>query len=289
MNRKKLVILISLFLIIIAIVSCKKQQEKPKPPKNLEQINTLDSIDEKIEEVIRSIEDLEEKIKKAMESEQQQSQGNSEGGENKQEGNKQQGNEQGQKQQEGSQQGKETQNKEQMLNKGWEKINKTIEDIHTTWNDYEVMGVEDGVSEEDITKFEETLSALTLAGEEKSFMNALTEANRLTLNLANFYDFYKSDGDSEMLKVKHYVHQIYLDGKGNKWGETEESIKKALTSFGKLKQKVELEEKDKELLDKMKLSIEDMKNVIKDKDIELVKIKRDIALKNLKAIKEASK
>ena len=186
------------------MTSCKSKEEKPSPPKDeKEKIpKELSSLEEKSEEIIKEIEKLQEEKEKPLELMKSDKAEKKDGNQEMQEGN---GEEQSEDQQEGQsseqkQEGKELSIKEEIekkkieaelakkesIMKMWESISEKIEGVHTAWNDYEIIAIEDGASEEDITKFEDGLNKLTIAVEEKKDIESFINLNNMNNECKNF-------------------------------------------------------------------------------------------------------
>lgn len=300
MNKKtrafKIIYFTLIFSLILSIItSCKSQEEKPKPPeeKKDEIPKGLTSIEEKTEEVLEKIEKLQEEIKKPPEPKKEEK----EKEESKEKEDKQQEGEEegGGKEEEKSKNGEEGSDKEkdmtkeEKIKKMREEITKNVEGIHSTWNNYEHKAVEDGASSEDIKEFEDSLNKLTIGVENENNMMALYSINNMTLYMAKYFDIYKGNPDGEILRLKYYVRQMYLNGESGKWDEVSGIIPKLEETIARIRQKVELPKEKKSLMDKLNLSIEDLQNSIKEKNNKLLKIKRDIVLKNLEEIREEAK
>ncbi len=290
-------LIIALFLTIIT--SCKSKEEKPNPSKEeKEKIpKELESMEEKTEEVIKEIEKLQEEIEKPLElmkpkDEKKKEEGN-EGNESKEEGQKsdqKQGGEEGGSKEDIEKKKAEAElEKKEKIMKMWESIGKKSEEIHASWNDYETTAIEDGASNEDITKFEDALNKLTIAVEEKKDMDCLIYLNSMIQHMSRFFDFYKGNPDGEALRLKYYARQMYLDAALDSWDAVEQNVEKLESTMDRLTQKTKLEKEKEELLNKLKLSVEDMKNAVKEKNKELLKIKMDIILKNLEEVRKEAK
>ncbi|MTI67232.1 MAG: hypothetical protein FH753_11640 [Firmicutes bacterium] len=179
--------------------------------------------------------------------------------------------------------------KEEKIYKMWESIASKIESIHGGFNDYHAKALEAGATEEDINKFKKALDELTLAVDKKDDKLSLEKLNQMNFYMARFFDFYKGNIDAEILRIKYYTRKVHLDGMMNKWNEAEKNIEEITPIYERLDQKIKLEEKDKPLMDKLKFAIDDLENSIKYKSEKLLKIKRDIIIKNLDSIKDATK
>ncbi|MDD3851420.1 MAG: hypothetical protein PHS13_07385, partial [Firmicutes bacterium] len=120
-------------------------------------------------------------------------------------------------------------------------------------------------------------------------MAVMDEANGMALVAADFLALYRDNPDSEIVRVRHYLQQTCVDARRNRWDEARRSISSAKQAMGKLEQKAELEEADKGLIDKLRLSIDNLGNSMLDRDLDLLKIKKDIALANLDEVEKKAK
>jgi hypothetical protein len=287
-NKIQYIVIITLTVLIL-VSGCGKKQEKPQPPEMNEKVKALMDIDEKIEDITKDVEGIQKEKEKPEEKEEQ-----------KQEENKQEKGNEGQvglKQdqqainiiEEGDKKEGKQQSKEEKIKGMWEKVNNSIKSIHSTWNTYETNATADGVEPENIQRFEEALNALTIAGEQENDIQCLMQANMMTYYIGNLFEFYEDKGQSEMMKTKHYIRQTYIMAEADDWKKAGESIKKSKPVANRLKQRLKLDKNGQNVFNKLKISLDDMESVLKEKNKELLKIKRDIALKNLEALKEASK
>lgn len=318
MKRLKLsrIIYISLIIILFmfTIISCQIQQQNPKPQEEKKDKipNQLSTLEEKLKEVQKEMEKLQEEIEKPIElqiaeeqkkkqqdeGKNQDSQQQGEDGENQ----GQEGQDQGQNQNQG--QGEEKESPEEMIERQRkmaemkkeqsilmmrESLSKKVEQIHAHWNGYETKAIEDGASEEDIKKFEDALNNLTIAVDEDNDMDALMSLNSITLHMARFFDFYKGNPDGEILRLMYYARQIYLDGTAESWDKSQESSQNLKSALDRLEKKIELSKDKEELMKNLTLSVDDYTLVIKNKNKELLKIKKDVLLKNLEKVRDEAK
>lgn len=300
MFKKNKLLYIILILLLVFSVSCKKK-ENDKEKSNKEEIpQQIKSIEETNEEIITDVEKLQSEMsdpQKAMdekEGEEEKSSQKDSGGdeESKKEEDKQKEDEKGKKEDEKkSEEEDKKKQKEEFLkeiDKKWGDIGKKIADMHSGWNSFEPKAIEDGAGATDITEFEENLNALTLAAQNHNILDTLTTANEVSFSIARFLDFYKGNADNEMIRIKYYIRKSILDGTKNDWEAVKEDIKNTTPVIERLRIKVELKEKDKELFTKLELSLKDMESVIEKENVQLLKIKRDIVLNNLTELKSAT-
>lgn len=300
---KKINLILMILLILVITSSCGSKEEKPIVTEDKDKIpEGLTSMAEKGDKVIEDVEKIMDEIKKPEQKEEQQSsqqdQSNQEGEQSGQSGGEQQDEEESQKSEQDSQQGGATEGKEstqQSISKDekiqamWEQLGKSVEEIHTAWNEYEIESLENGAKNEDIEKFEDALNSLTISVEGKNTLETLHHANRMNYYMSVFFDPYKGNPHGEIMRLRYFARQSYIFGLLNDWEKALESITLAENSINILRPKIKLEEEDKNLMEKLNLSLINMKSTIERKNVELLKIKRDLVLQNLKQLQEKSK
>ncbi|NLO24929.1 MAG: hypothetical protein GX114_02150 [Clostridiales bacterium] len=181
------------------------------------------------------------------------------------------------------------QQKKQRIDKMWEDTLKTVEDTHKQWNDYESTAVKDNARSDSIIRFENYLNTLTVAVNQRDPLAVMDEANGMLLIAADFLALYRNNPDSEVARVRHYVQQACIDARLDRWAQARQSVSSARQSVEKLEQKAGLGEEDKGLIDKLRLSIDNLGNAMEDRDLDLLKIKKDIALTNLDEVEKKAK
>jgi len=265
-------------LLLFGGVSCKRKEERPASPDTKEKIpKELMSMYEKTENIFEEVEKFQEEMKKPDTAGQEQGKEEDTGKPQEQQGEEQQ-------QQEKSPMDK----KQEKMKQTFEKIDKMIKEIHTNWNSYEVKAMDDNANDMDISYFENTLNRLTVVSENKNPLDVLTQTNKLALHMADFFDLYKGDTEADIIRIKYHIRQIYLYGQQEEWNKAEQQSIEIDPLFIRISHKVKSGKESKELLEKLRLSLEDVKNVITVQNLELMNIKRDIVLKNLDEIKETA-
>jgi len=297
--KKRMMLLIIAFLLAFTFAAgCNRKQERPAPQENKEKIpQSLLKIQDNAQKVMEEVEKVEEEKKKPAEQfmeEAKPKDGGQQGG-GQQDGGQQGGGQQGGGQQSGGGQqgGQQAQDpeakKEEKITKMWDGITQKIEQMHKSWNEYEVTGIKDGAGERIISGFEEALNNMTIAAQGKNATETLDKANEVSLFAADFLDMYKGNIDGEVERMKYYVRQTYLEAQREDWEMAQSEMEEGGNVLKRLKNRIKLDKKDQNLLDRLELSLEDMRKAIPDRDVELLKIKRDIALQNLDAVKEKAK
>ena len=303
MKIKKLI-----YLFIVLVVSCGmilgcRGQERPVPnsngQKDREKVpKALETMDEKIHSIITNIEGIEEVTQTKPEDlkppEEQTQQGGQQSG-GQQSGAQQSGGQsdqqamlQQQPSPEEKQQKKQMEKQAQVLEK-WQKSEENVKSLHESWNGYESSALKDGADQEKVNKMETALNHLTSGIEEKSQDKVLTAANGVILSLSDFMGLYKGNADGTLAKIEYMARQSHMDAKGGDWKAAIQKVDQKDFLVDTLRQVTNLKEKQKPLLDKLNLSIEDFKKAIEQKDLPLVEIKRDIVVKNIETLKNELK
>lgn len=297
-KKSALKLLSTLVLTIFLLTACTKTQEKLDLQSEEEKIpKELRTMQEKNEEIIEELEKIVEEMEKPEEpkkpeekeqSQQSQSSQQSEGGETSEgsEGNSSDSDSKNlQEQQKTSEkaggQDEETKTIEEKIDNMWNDLKKISEEIHNSWGDYEILALENAISNQELSKFEETINKLTVAIDEKKIEEALVYSNDITYDMSPFFDSYKGNHEGELMRLRYFIRQVLLYGMQGQWNKSEEVITQAEETLSTARAKIKLEKEDQELMEKLGLSITNMKNSIPMKNTELLKIKRDIVLKNI--------
>ncbi len=166
----------------------------------------------------------------------------------------------------------------------WNEINENINQLHLKWNDLESKLKKGKVSTDTIDSFDKTLNNLTVASNNNKSLETLTNANGLTLFISQFI---KDLGDTNLAliySIKYYTRQIILDVAKQKYNNADKNLDAIKSQEEILSSKVEKE--NKELVDKLKISLNNLENAISLKDINVIKLKASIIIKNTNTIKE---
>ena len=175
-------------------------------------------------------------------------------------------------------------NKDEKLLDKWEEINKKLEDIHNKWNSYETEGMKKGVTSEISNRFKDSLNALTSSIEGKNIIGIYDYSSQTMLNLSPIFGLYKDEIWGEINRLKYLTYQSYLNSLKGDDLKTIELLKSSEEDISKIRLKLEKNDSKIKILDKVNLSIEDMNKSLKENSIKLVRIKRDIIIKNLEEL-----
>lgn len=287
-----------LAIIALLLTSCTKKQQKPILGKDTEKApNTLKQMVEKAEDLTNKLEQIyeinqPEKVEKEAlkDREDKEDKEDKEGKEDKSKDSSDKSNSSEGKDQETS---KKDESKEKTLQTNQEKIitmwdnsKKISDEIHSSWSEYELLAIEKGISKEEISKFEDVLDNLTVSIDKKNILDSLNRLNNLNLNMSPFFDKYKGNNEGYLMRMKYYIRQAYLDAIKNEWDKSTENLKEALDTMNTIRARIKLDKKDQDLMERLNLSIINMNTSISKNNLELLKVKRDIVLRNIKNIME---
>lgn len=308
LKSRIIILLLISILFFVYITGCSKifqnskgesnqesQDQKKDPPKIL---TSMEEDTEKIIEEIQKIKDQEadmvrqqqiqkkegekEEKEQSQKGEEQESQGQGQ----KQGKNKQQGEDEsdGGQQKQGQEQKQGEEQKDQQTPKvDWSSIEKTIENLHSNWNTYEIQARKDGASQDLLENYELQLDTLTNWIMSHSEAETLKAANTLYQYYPRFLNLYKHQAPPDVKEIVYYVRQIIIDAQENNWEEIDERLE-AITKAWQTA-KVRMEKPDQELNQKVEAAIEDFSRVAKQQNYLLTKLKGNILLKNLQEIK----
>lgn len=293
---KKLFSLVFTMSLLMICVSCSKKENNNKveiekenaiPKKLIEILNTVDKIETEILKLKIEVEktdevevkkDKEKMIKKLEEDK----------GSESEKGEEKKGKEESKL--------KSVETHEEKIQKSWSSLEKEVEVAHNQLNDYKIKALEDKADEKIIKQFEENLNDLTIYVGNKDLLNSFIFNNEMYNSISYFTSLYK-DYDSEILKLKYYVNDVYIYGLKNEWENTLEGIEQIDSQYSELfksfnkevkeKEKPTEDDKNKEKnLEKLKSSIDSLKQSLNKKDIKLLEIKKDVVISNIEKVKD---
>ncbi len=163
----------------------------------------------------------------------------------------------------------------------WYVINTQIGQLHLKWDELKPKLKNDG----DINGFDETLNSLTISSNKNKYMDTLIYANKLT----SYIFQYIKDLDNKVLasiySIKYLTRQIALDVANNNYNTANKNMK-AIKNDEKILISHLLKKKNKDLLDKLNYSVDNLEKAISTKDLNVIKIKASIIIKNIITIRD---
>lgn len=285
MNRKNKILIYFSIFILISLTGCKGKSDKKDiikkkdiAPKSLKEINM------EISSIMDYIGDI-EKINLGIDldnKEKQKEKGNisTQNPEDPNKGNKEAKSEPEPKKPEPTEE--KIKNKE--IESSWKSIDKSLEKIYTSWNEYGVEAIKKGATSESIDEVENSLSKLTKGVEDKDILTIYNHGSRSLKALNPLYGLYKDEIGGEVSVLKYMVYQYYVNGIK---GSTNTSLLFTSGSedeINKIRLKLE-DKKDKgEKIDKVSFGFKNLSNTLDKNSKRLLMLKKDALIKDINSL-----
>jgi len=219
-----------------------------------------------------AVEDKEKKNKGNEES-----QGGKSGGE--------EGSQEGGQEEEPKEKTNEEQRKEQ-LQKNWTAINDKIKTVHENWNAYETDQKKKAVSPEELEQFRASLNVFTKSVEDKDIIGIYEDGSTCLLNLGSLFDVFKDDISGDVNELRYKVYLAYAKFLGGVGEDAAAPLGIADENINSIRLKLKEDNSKIEILDKVNLAIKDMEKSLSEESIKLIRIKKDVVVKQLKELEE---
>ena len=294
LGRKTLVVMLAIILLILSSTSCSRmlgqnnnkqqgqneqQQQKKDPPSALTEMEK--ETDNMIQQIQKVRDQRTQMVRQQMNASQKEN--NDEQGNQGQQKSNQSGQKQGQQQQ-GKQQKNQNQDVQQtQLTINWQDFEKRIKAVNELWNNYEPQAKKDGAPDVLISQFEKQLNTLTSTIMARNEEETLVAANGLYQYYPQFFNLYRHKAPPEIKEIKYYLQEIVINAEAGKWEDAAallENMEKAWQTA-----KSRMQKPDHELNERIDHAMQDFSQVVKQKDLQLVKIKGEILLKNVEKVK----
>mgnify|MGYP000353509198 CR=1 FL=1 len=171
----------------------------------------------------------------------------------------------------------------------WPKFEQDIARIHEQWNSFQAEAVKSGATSGMIGEFSDTLNQLTMTLTRQELYQGLLLINDLYGKTVDFEKLFKTKSPPEIRKVLYYGRMAAYKILNNDEIGAQDAMSNALASWESVKFQVE----DTNEATKVQFSLDELSQAIKEKDPNLIKIKAQIAEKNvqdvMKSIEESKK
>jgi len=167
----------------------------------------------------------------------------------------------------------------------WHEINTKVKGLHEKWNELEPLVIKSGITGDAISGFKDTLNKLTIASLENKYMDSLLYSNKLTFYYPDLISNFKNKVPSSVYHMKYYIRQIVINSQNQNYSNANENLSKINMYKESLVSKL-IDQKKTDLVNILNASISDLEDAIKIKDINIIKIKASIVMKNISSIKE---
>lgn len=210
-----------------------------------------------------------------------QGNGSSKGGQESQGGGSQ-GNMTGSQSQKGSQQ--PSQGGEQKGTASWQKETQSLKNLHRKWNMLEPQAAEVGMPPSFRNSFEQALDNLTLAISNQNLQESLTAAIELYGQCGELARVYQMPQPAEFYQVQYGVMAAMSAAGRGEWDTAKKEISTTKDPWSMLLPR--LGKQNKMLGKRLDFSLRDLGDAIDTEEMNLVAIKGEIVMNNLKALEE---
>lgn len=284
MNLQRWLIIVVTICLILSLISCSrmlgqnnKQQEQNDQQKKKDPPSALTEMEKETDSMIQQIQKIRDQ--RAQMIRQQTSTSQKQNTEDKsQQATQKQG-----QQKQGQQKSQNQDIQQTQLTLNWQDFEKKIKALNELWNSYEPQAKKDGAPDVLISQFENQLNTLTSTIMARNEEETLVAANGLYQYYPQFFNLYRHKAPPEIKEIKYYLQEIVINAEAGKW----EDAAALLGNMEKAWQtaKTRMQKPDKELNERIDYAIQDFLQVVKQKDLQLVKLKGEILLKNVKKVK----
>lgn len=182
------------------------------------------------------------------------------------------------------QQKQQQQPQQQTKTDPWQEVSKSIQELHTNWDEYAPKSMKDGATKELTDQFGNALNNLTMVSMKKNNVDTMIATNQLYAYIPDFYYLYKTEVSPEIKKVKYYARDCIISAMKLNWFQTDSDIKNLKASFTIFKRSLEDEMKEKGT--KIENSIYELEKVEKERNKELTDIKGRLVLKGTMSLEK---
>lgn len=166
----------------------------------------------------------------------------------------------------------------------WQQEYSTLKDIHSIWNTLmpEAVGAGMTISERD--QFDKALEQLTQDISKQKLEESITDALVLYRNYADLTTLFTTQVPSEFYQVKYEVISAIFEASRKNWTAANDHVPNIKEHWVYLSSQAK--DTDAKLLNQTDFALLDLERAIQSKQMELVIIKGEIAMINLKNLEE---
>lgn len=186
----------------------------------------------------------------------------------------------------GNEDNKKLTSKDEETLKAWKTIDDRIEKIHKDWNSYEAKGIKKAASIEKSNELKENLNLFTIAIENRDMVSIMDNGSKTLFSLSYYFDLYRDEVLGDLTRISYVAYQAYLKAKGKDINGADKLLRTVDKYIANLRQKIDRKQNKEKLesIDKLSLSLGDMRQSLRDASEKLLEIKRDIILENTKGL-----
>jgi len=166
----------------------------------------------------------------------------------------------------------------------WQKEFSTLKNIHTSWNTLMPEAVSAGMSVSSRDQFDKALEQLTQNISNQKLEESLAAALVLYKNYADLTPLFTTSVPAEFYQVKYEIMASIFESSLKNWSAAAEHVPKLKEHWVYFSSQAT--QADPKLLNQTSFAISDLEKAIQSKQMELVIIKGEIAMINLKNLEE---
>jgi hypothetical protein len=188
------------------------------------------------------------------------------------------------KKSEGPPGGQNQQQKGENMLSDWQKEEDSLRKIHQSWNEVEPEAMKAGLNVQKRNQFENDLKSLTFEIGQKQLEGSLIAAVNLVEGYANLVEVFRTPVPPGYYKVTYEAMAATAQAGRNNWEAAQGHVPSLTENWESLRPKAE--EADKKTSAQIDFAVKDMAEAINSQQINLVLIKGEILLNNLKKLEK---
>ncbi|MDD4802470.1 MAG: hypothetical protein PHF24_05955 [Syntrophomonas sp.] len=166
----------------------------------------------------------------------------------------------------------------------WQKEFNSLKNIHSSWNKLMPDAVTAGMSIDSRQNFSDSLEKLTENISKQKLEESIASVLVLYKNFADLTQIFNSSVPAEYNQVKYEIMAAVFEACRLNWATAEQHVPKLREHW--IYFSAQASGTDPQILNRTEFAIMDLEQAIKSKQMELVMIKGEIAMTNLKSLEE---
>jgi hypothetical protein len=167
----------------------------------------------------------------------------------------------------------------------WSDISRKVESLHLRWNEYMPEAVEKGADNKIIDDFGSALNTLTTGINDREKEKYVLTANRLHAVIPELYSLYEKKDLPQLKRIIFYTRSCILYSLAADWASSNSYLEELKSTWTILKRT--LKEGQKQISNKVDLSIYELEKVVKEENSQLTNIKGRITLINIEELEKS--
>lgn len=166
----------------------------------------------------------------------------------------------------------------------WQKVEQSLKNIHQSWNKLEPEAVKAGLSTTARDNFETALDDLTKRVGEQNPEESLLAAAALYNHYSELARVFTMSVPPDFFQVKYEILSAIIEARRQQWDVAREHVPTLQQHWNNLK--LQAKQADMTMLNQTEFSIHDLEQAIEGEHPDLVSIKGEIAMNNLKQLEK---